>query len=451
MKKLIAISSALVMLVASSGLFAQEEAVVAPSISWSGEFKTGLQFRASDAESSLKDGETDKSDPANYEPADPTTRLWNDDAGTRLRLNGAYTNGDFGVNFGLQYKREEAAGTFDLYDVYGTMNLFGGMASVKAGRFDGGVWRTGGAENFGPTAGDGIRVEVKPMAGLNVGFFLTPPRDVGHVADMKAGDFFAETAIGGEFDNDMFRIAAGLKLDGTGDKSQDYDIYFDDPAKAILLTQVVDDIHDNQAAIGAWLGFSLKMVPNLTAQIEAGFNNLGAFGGDIKGEPSDITHPTYKDVYWKPEGIGTVTLTEKFAYDISPELNAGLEMRQFIYGGSYKLDGKSDEEKKPYNAALAPNLRFKPFVSYKISDALKVSFEATYQIKQDYYDLKLDIKPGVTWKPSSALELGFSYNLGLDNYTKYAGKDRGDGYTVDKDGAASATNHTLQLQLTWAF
>jgi len=125
----------------------------APVLTWSGYLNTGFQYTSSDG----------------------YVYLWNADAGnmTRVRLSAAYTNGDFGVNFRIQNSdvgTTVGAQLFTQALVWG--NLFDKMVTFKAGKLNDYTWATP-YSSWGALDGKtGLQVQLKPAAGLNVGFFV---------------------------------------------------------------------------------------------------------------------------------------------------------------------------------------------------------------------------------------------------------------------------------------
>lgn len=144
MKKLIVLLLALAMVGAA---FAQ---AAAPALTFSGYLNTGFQ----------------------YDTGTDLVKLYGAYAGqtSRLRLNAAYTNGDFGVNFRYQSNDSATAPTVGQALVWG--NLFNKMVTFKAGKLNDYTWATP-YNAFGNFDGQtGVQVQLKPVAGLNFGVFV---------------------------------------------------------------------------------------------------------------------------------------------------------------------------------------------------------------------------------------------------------------------------------------
>ncbi|WP_158908708.1 hypothetical protein [Rectinema subterraneum] len=144
MKKLIVLLLALAMV---GAVFAQ---AAAPALTFSGYLNTGFQ----------------------YDTGTDLVKLYGAYAGqtSRLRLNAAYTNGDFGVNFRYQSNDSATAPTVGQALVWG--NLFNKMVTFKAGKLNDYTWATP-YNAFGNFDGQtGVQVQLKPVAGLNFGVFV---------------------------------------------------------------------------------------------------------------------------------------------------------------------------------------------------------------------------------------------------------------------------------------
>jgi len=146
MKKLIVLLLALAMV---GGAYAQA-AAPAPALTFSGYLNTGYQ----------------------YDTGTKLVKLYGAYAAqtSRLRLNAAYTNGDFGVNFRYQSNDSATAPTVGQALVWG--NLFNKMVTFKAGKLNDYTWATP-VNAFGNFDGKtGVQVQMKPIAGLNFGVFV---------------------------------------------------------------------------------------------------------------------------------------------------------------------------------------------------------------------------------------------------------------------------------------
>ncbi|MDR3343634.1 MAG: hypothetical protein LBT14_12810, partial [Treponema sp.] len=422
-------------------------------LKFSGAVKTGILFSATTEKTAHDD------DGSEIAP-DPTITMYSDDADMdigRFDLDAAYTKANYGVVLGLR-----AEGNPDLpltlRNGYAWADLASKKLNMKVGKIDDGVWTGGGEQDFDISTGWGFRLEVKPIDGLNVGLFLTGPNnDEGvpwftidnGVGLPSIGDFLLETAIGAQYEHAKFAVSAGLKLDGKGDgpntgiiESDD----FSDPGDILKgsdenfgYTNESDSppyppaYYDNKAGLGFYIGANIKAVDKLTAVIEAAFSNLGAFGGTIdEGKISDT--PIKRKSYYEPEGIGTIWINEHFAYQVLDPLAVGLVMHQYIFGGSARSGDDATQAK------LSPELRFTPYVEYALNSALKLGLDVRFRVKPDYYALKLDIKPKVTYTLSESAKLVAFYDIDIQKL----------GEAVKTDPETVIAN-AVQLDFVWTF
>lgn len=149
MKKLIVLLLALAMV----GAVSAQAAAPAPALTFNGYLNTGME----------------------YDSTTGFAYLWNADTGnnTRVRLNAVYTNGNFGLNFRLQNSDVGGSMSGQLFGqalVWG--NLFNNMVTYKAGRLNDYTWATSWNAWGNFDGQTGFQVQVKPVKGLNLGFFV---------------------------------------------------------------------------------------------------------------------------------------------------------------------------------------------------------------------------------------------------------------------------------------
>jgi hypothetical protein len=186
----------------------------------------------------------------NEDNEDTKASGWNEDAGQvlRVRLTAGY-EADWG---GAKIRLQSDGGNFFPKFAYGWANFLGEKIVVYGGQIDGHLWGTG---NFSLTVIDtgldalgGVRVEVKPITGLSVGFALpfdpvtyysynatgdpntvyydvgqgnsgtmttVDPDTVGWQKQTGArtiGNVFGGAAIGALYKSDLFTAAATVRL-----------------------------------------------------------------------------------------------------------------------------------------------------------------------------------------------------------------------------------------------
>ena len=184
----------LLILGVAGGLFAQD-------LVWTGGVTTGAFIELGD----------DYDDPIIY--AD------DDDSGDAVHgwIHAKYDAGDWGLQVGSVASIESGDGAGAVfYDAHGWIKFLSGMLTVRGGLIDPAVWNTGGEIDENVSSGLGIRVEVEPIDGLNIGAFFSYvdglSGDSAAQTGDKIADFFQETAIGFSYTADFFNVSAALKL-----------------------------------------------------------------------------------------------------------------------------------------------------------------------------------------------------------------------------------------------
>ena len=355
------------------------------------------------------------------------------------------------------------------------------------------IWKsTGPGDSHRFTDDDeySVRVEVKPVEGLNVGFqwffpqfdefsLRTDGRDSisGYYTDgMDETDAWKEIGIGAQYSNSLFDAQLGVRFDSKVDRYWKLDTgpqgagsylgaYYGsanilarqmtDP-RAILsalspdgnrlpvykhwdkLVKTTVDMSDpsNPQVTAEWLpygdghyaffGFSFNGVPGLTARAHGGLYNLGAF-----------------------DEFGYGRFSEEFNYRITPKLSAGIVMQQELYGGDVFDDREEVADSRnpgtmipnPNYRVNSPFLKFEPKISYALVTIpqmpiplLGVTLETSFGICTDVVDIYAKVKPVVNIA-LGALMIDVFYEL---EYT---------GWTEEVQGVTGKpfTRHTIGL------
>jgi hypothetical protein len=339
------------------------------------------------------------------------------------------------------------------------------------------VWKTPGpgeSHRFTDEDSYSIRLEVKPIEGLNVGAqFFFPNEDfrIDNGGAIGAEDLEAwkEVGLGASYTSSLFDIQAGVRFDSNVDRFSRLDtgpqglgtyldLYYGStqiltpqvPAiAAYSLVELVDGLfvapfkhmdkiikfNFNAAdptlstaeylpydgGTYAFFGFDLKVVENLTALGQGALYNLGAF-----------------DEF----GYGRFSEFVKYS-NIIPRLGAGIIMQQEFYGSDVFKDTKEvNGQTVPfYNS---PFFQFGVQVSYDIITVpgmpipmLQGAVEANYGVCEDVLDTYIKVKP------SLAFSLG---TLFVDLYydMEYIGYS-------EKSYVKPRTKHTIGLAMMLLF
>ncbi|MDR2634090.1 MAG: hypothetical protein LBC51_10805 [Treponema sp.] len=430
----------------SAGAFAQESKE--QGLKFGGALKTGIQFQTDNTKG--RDG-TDK-----YDLYEPSIRMYNDDADaeTRLDLDGSFTKDNYGVVFRLRTDTVISGPQVEVHQAYAWADFLGEIINMKVGKIDDSAWNTGGDEDFHYSTGVGLRLEFKPIEGLNVGVFLNSMNQDTYttaVANGKNGkdarkalddfilakEFLLETAFGAKYEHDLFDFAAGLRLDGKGDGLDQGEFFTEEwttrapVADEIMLpvdplgveegfipTGIIipaDEGKDTDLGLGAYAGFSVKAVKNLTAIVEARFNNI----------------PGYNDYGW-------IWINETLGYAITEQLEAGLVAHQYLFGADTFKDVITLKDDK----SISPYLTFKPYVSYALNDKWTVGLDVPVGFWIDIVDYDIGVKPKVSYKLGENASINAFYLFDILQYGDFG---------LGGDKLDSVMTNTVQIDFIWTF
>jgi hypothetical protein len=332
------------------------------------------------------------------------------------------------------------------------------------------IWKSSGpgdSHRFTDDDAYSIRLEVKPVEGLNVGLQWFFPRindwridgrnDISgyYVQGLDQTDAWKELGIGAQYSNSLFDAQLGVRFDSAVDRYNKLDTgpsgagsylinYYGEakllsdqiPASAFMAPDLTggdsiglpkykhrDKLYkmrmDGNNPVFEWepydaghyafFGFNLKGIKNLTANAHGGLYNLGAF-----------------------DQFGYGRFSEFIKYDkIIGGLGIGITMQQEFYGSDVFADTM-------YNS---PFLQFGPQISYAlITDPrmplpiLAATLDTSIGICADVLDIYAKIKPTMTLFLGTLMADLF-YEL---EYT---------GYNATNTGIEPITRHTVGLSL----
>ena len=333
MKKLFII---LLVLAVAGGAFAQD-------LTWSGQLQTGVWFQGGD-----------------FPSGTPAVKADDDDSGhgVEAKITALYDAGDWGLKF---TPRVVADAVPDINDpmskaidanlfadnAYGWINFLDKMINVKTGFINDAVW--GNAGQFGENydAGLGVRLEVMPIDGLNVGAFFNYP-DGGSTAG-KTKNFFGETAFGFKYTADVWNLSATLKL-YSEESTYSVDTYQTDP----LTGDYILDADGNKIPatykpdMKALFGFGFTGVQNLTVIVDGHFLNMSSWSDQGKFE------------CW-----------EEFGYQLSNPFTVGLNLFEAMSG---------DSDVGFYNFGVWP------YAYYMVTDSVQVGLDVKLFLGKNNWD-----------------------------------------------------------------
>jgi hypothetical protein len=314
------------------------------------------------------------------------------------------------------------------------------------------IWKStgpGDSHRFTDDEAYSIRLEVKPIEGLNVGLQWFFPAFDGYLEGFRAdgrndlsgyyakgldeSNAWREIGIGAQYSNSAFDLQFGVRLDSKADRFNKFDTgpqgkgtYLDKyygqasliakgvPGGAFMAPDMsggdgarlprykhLDKIVDF-AAGGEYLpygdghyaffGFQYKGLQNMTARAHGGIYNLGNF---------------------EEFGYGRFSEDVMFS-NLWKGLGAGISMQQEFYGGDVFVD----------DVINSPFLIFSPQISYDIitmpqmpTPMLKGTLETSFGICPDVLDLYFRIKPLLT-ASLGAYFIDIFYEMEYTGYTE---------------------------------
>jgi hypothetical protein len=316
------------------------------------------------------------------------------------------------------------------------------------------LWKStgpGDSHRFTDDEAYSIRLEVKPVEGLNIGLQWFFPAIDGYIEGFRVDgrnsvsgwyakgldetDAWKELGIGAQYSNDLFEAQLGVRFDSNVDRYNKLDTgpqgkgtYLDKYyGQASLLAKQMPAITFYAPNLGdgarlprykhldkiveadfsnppnataeflpydgghyAFFGFNFKGVKNLTARAHGGLYNLGAF-----------------------DEFGYGRFSEDFKYQIS-KLGIGITMQQEFYGGDVFVD----------ELVNSPFVQFGPSISYALvtipqmpMPLVQVGIETSFGICKDVVDIYAKVKPVINVS-LGALMIDMYYEM---IYTGYQG------------------------------
>jgi hypothetical protein len=318
------------------------------------------------------------------------------------------------------------------------------------------VWKTegyGSPFRFTDEKHISLRMEFKPIAGLNVGFqwFGLPPFAGDEVQQRdvewpKIEDAVKEIGIAGEYKTDLFNVVGGIRFDGNADPMDRYEArtylpaYYGEGGNSLRLwnydmtdylppslglpagakayahlgpyykhlAEVTTPDSEGKLRFedGTWafFGFNFKGVKNLTAIVHGGLYNITAF-----------------------DKFGYGNIAETVGYSID-KLGFGVNMVQQFYGSDVFGDkavsmevtlGGTTLMEQGYDIVNAPYLQFIPYVSYNVlpMGVMGVRLEGNIGICKDVLDIEWGFKPSVSLRLGSIMVDVF-YQFNRQDYAK---------------------------------
>jgi hypothetical protein len=326
---------------------------------------------------------------------DMTVKPNNDHRGVPLRaqLQGDVSFGNYGAR--VRLRTNDGYNVF-VHQAYVFGNLFENLLTFSGGKLAG-VWATDGSFDNSYDGVSGVRLELKPIEGLSVGFALDGGSVIEASGSQTLGQFFQETVIGGKYKTDLFSVALALKLDSDGDD------LIDDLKKPIYDTSsppTIIGFEKKGLSEYTKLLYSFKIAPGAFSFVADGqFFHLGN-----DDEKVGIEFEAYQDI----------------GYQVSDPFEVHLAL----------------EEKGAFGEDKDTHIQFAPGVKYGITEATTLKGDIGFNIAtREKSDITVWLKPGVEYLFGSNASLGAWYKL-------YLNPDN----VKDSD-----PKHEIQIEIAWTF
>ncbi|MDR2785933.1 MAG: hypothetical protein LBB83_08470 [Treponema sp.] len=360
-----------------------------------------------------------------------------------------------------------------------------GKAKVSVGKLydeilsyrDSRVWKStgpGDSHRFTDDESYSVRLELKPIEGLNVGLqwffpafdgylegFRVDGRDSisgYYVEGMDKTDAWKELGLGAQYSNDLFDIQAGIRFDSKVDRYNKLDTgpqgkgtylsqYYGSTsllAKGVDAGMFLNNMDMTQGDRAGMLpkykhldkitenvGFDMSTMSITGDWLPYGDGHYAFFGFNFKGV-SNLTARGHGGLYnlgaFNEFGYGRVSEEFKLDKIAGSKFGAGIVMQQEFYGNDVFLD----------NMVNSPFLQFGPRLTYDLitnpympMPMLQARIEADYGICQDVVDAYVKVKP-VLAVSLGALMADLFYEI---EYTGFK----------DSTGIKPITRHTIGL------
>ena len=319
------------------------------------------------------------------------------------------------------------------------------------------VWKTegyGNAFRFTDEKHISLRMEFKPIQGLNFGFqWFALPAYAGDEAVKRDVEWprleeaIKEIGIAAEYKTDLFNVVGGIRFDGNADPIDRYEArtylspYYGSGGNSLRLwnytlnstilssmgipgSPTVGHSHqgpyykhlgevttpDSEGKLrfddGAWafFGFNFKGIKGLTSMVHGGLYNITAF-----------------------DKFGYGIIAETVGYTIN-KLDFGVNMVQQFYGNDVfgekavlmdvDFGGGTATPIISWDLVNSPYFQFIPYVSYKVlpMGMLSVKLEGNFGVCKDVLDVDWGIKPSVGLRLGSIV-VDIFYQFTRQEYT----------------------------------
>jgi hypothetical protein len=516
MKKFLVLFVGLAILAGSVCALDLPDALKIPGLVVTGDVNTGFRVTG--------ESWADYNDVVKKNHSDPQAFAYSSsiDDGTpfRAQLQLVWTRGDLGVKTRLRYTPAQGRElkTANLFDFSHAVNkafvwgdLFDKKVRVIAGKGLDGAWGLfySNWDNTGDFDGvDGVKVEVKPIDGLNVGVAYGSGDGVFGSAFTNSGDPWASErrlVAGAKYSNETFGLMASLyhnfleldQIDSSGNGryygGKDSPGYgaIDSFIESSANPATHPDLASNRYSLTGYnfnLGKITEALPRtsnllvgakvtppsipLTVQASAAFNNIGANDWKenaltdeqdtiLEDNEVDLADYIYKGGDFSPYWYTLLKFNVEYA--ASDALTIGLGLSDMYIADRYYFDEAEFNVLENGNrypvgglGGLFP-ISINPYVSYTLNDAISLGGDLSFKINRGGSDqFGFGVQPSATFQLGSGAtfnvydEIVFTVESGNADDAEWVGKHPGAVAAMPHSGAGY-TENTFHIEFGWTF
>ena len=335
---------------------------------------------------------------------DPILSVDDDDiGGLKARLNADVDGGNWGMQFGLAADMigENDDASLYIYNAHGWSTILD-MVTIRAGLIDPGVWVTDGWIDTNLSSGLGIRVEIHPMEGLNVGVFIPTPAGGDYIEDaiQGYGNEDGGMAFGFSYEQeDLFEVSAALRFR----PSNEWDAYEEFAADILPMLHALAKItfNDPDLSYDDFLD-GLKALMGLDdIEDEDDFVITAGFG--YYGVPNLSIYAGLLVEYISSDADTKTSIGLNADYDVTEQLSAGLELGIVLWDGFFSFE-------------------FTPSVTYVLSEEISVGAGITGILAENFdEDIALASIGADLWAQydigNSYIKLGYGFTSTTEDFS----------------------------------
>ncbi|MDR2343341.1 MAG: hypothetical protein LBD86_02270 [Spirochaetaceae bacterium] len=454
------------------------DALKFPGLTVTGDVRTGLLVEGATYDTFGEDGVfTKDADGEDRETGalDPSVRAYSDDLGDgtpfRAQLQLVWEQDNLGVKTRFRY-RPDSSGNFNgtLSNLNNTVNkafvyakLFDEKVKVSVGKGTDEAWALfyssfandkETANTTGFDGKDGVKIEVMPIEGLNVGAFYGTDNLFGKAFK---GDGFVDgteddrrLVVGAKYVSDFFSVVAT-----TAHNFVEPDIYinsyfYDGNTFAYEATQNVPAPMPGTSNL--LVGLQVKPIEPLQLDLSVAAVNLGSKTVKSAFNGGEDAPGIFKKGDFNPFWMIFPKL--EVAYAVNEQIGVALAVADIIIADEYyyKDADATDPEDKGVGG-LFP-ITISPSATYAINDDVTAGLELGFKINSGASD-----QFGIGFKPSAEFSLGSGATFVVFDELTFWIKSNDDAEFIAKhplwalggNGGAGGTTNSLQFDFVWTF